>query len=913
MPLSKELFATARRVAGEAAEDPDAGSGSGPDLANPLNFMLWKFLRHMQEATRSGGAGGAVGADFSAGDNICVTFGHAVQSVRGCPWRVYDAQAAQELNGIGSWLAKQIKQLFDEYPQDPPTEEELVAVAAAKKAAKAAKAQTAKAKAKAKATSQKRAAPVPDAGPSLSQRDPNVPSPGSDDEAAPKRSKKTPKAKKPYRPKTGTANYAFMIVMYKEQMAGAKHFGKAELMAKAQASNLASSSIYGVENPGAAFRNGASGHYNGWSCLVGASGLNKKDPPLVTIWSNPLKIKLTEDGIALAAELYQEALAAGNIAPLSPRTAAAAACRAAPAGPPHAAAAPVRTAAHGAGASGLSPSIIPAPCRSGSQEASARRPWTGLRARRYLASLFSWPTGGGGRGGGYGCMPIPAYSQADRSQAQPAHSSQAAAAATAETAGDDDDEVICIDDSSDDEGAGTPLAPARANSAAMPPRESRLGGAPSSQPDDRHPGSGAAPAPRPPYVPMYQRLLQQQLLSQGDSQERLGSLPGSQVRGEDAPFAFKLKCVTSEAKHADSASCLHIRSPESGPEFSHGHALQETGRSRSSQFEDGYRQRGDWRLESMPAAAGSLRALRSPPIPPGRSFADVYEVCLIVDQREQFTNHVHGHGRMQKTEALAHHLTRIQTSLSHQGYAVNMETRQVIAGDAIWVARSRRNPREEYVLDCILERKSVEDLSCSIKSGRHEQQKFYMKKSGLRMLYYLVEGHPDQLATPASQKAVKTASVQNEIIHGYRVLRTGCPQETFSLLGQLTRCIATMYSTLGSKPAGYPAELPTYTAFVEQVTVSKTLTVKDVWGKMLSVVKGVGPNAVEGILNAYPTPMSLFKEYEKVKARARASGQEPEKAAREMLSTLRMNASSARGVGPSASHQIYDTLFHAMP
>lgn len=106
MPLSKELFATARRVAGEAAEDPDAGSGSGPDLANPLNFMLWKFLRQMQEATRSGGAGGAVGADFSAGDNICVTFGHAVQSVRGCPWRVYDAQAAQELNGIGSWLAK---------------------------------------------------------------------------------------------------------------------------------------------------------------------------------------------------------------------------------------------------------------------------------------------------------------------------------------------------------------------------------------------------------------------------------------------------------------------------------------------------------------------------------------------------------------------------------------------------------------------------------------------------------------------------------------------------------------------------------------------------------------------------------------------------------------------------------------
>lgn len=58
----------------------------------------------------------------------------------------------------------------------------------------------------------------------------------------------------------------------------------------------------------------------------------------------------------------------------------------------------------------------------------------------------------------------------------------------------------------------------------------------------------------------------------------------------------------------------------------------------------------------------------------------------------------------------------------------------------------KRDPRQEWVLDYIVERKGVADLLGSIKSGRYEQQKFWMKRCGLLHLMYLVEGKPEDLA-----------------------------------------------------------------------------------------------------------------------------------------------------------------------
>ena len=63
----------------------------------------------------------------------------------------------------------------------------------------------------------------------------------------------------------------------------------------------------------------------------------------------------------------------------------------------------------------------------------------------------------------------------------------------------------------------------------------------------------------------------------------------------------------------------------------------------------------------------------------------------------------------------------------------------------------RQDPAVEYVLDYLLERKSVEDLYGSIKTVRYESQKYGMRRCGLRHLMYLVEGDPNNLQDSGTQ------------------------------------------------------------------------------------------------------------------------------------------------------------------
>ena len=82
----------------------------------------------------------------------------------------------------------------------------------------------------------------------------------------------------------------------------------------------------------------------------------------------------------------------------------------------------------------------------------------------------------------------------------------------------------------------------------------------------------------------------------------------------------------------------------------------------------------------------------------------------------------------------------------HPGSAwvLGAQTRHAVAGDAVWLARARSGaPRAEFVLDAIVERKSVADLLASVKGGRYEKQKYLLRRCGLRRLIYLIEGVPE--------------------------------------------------------------------------------------------------------------------------------------------------------------------------
>ena len=72
-----------------------------------------------------------------------------------------------------------------------------------------------------------------------------------------------------------------------------------------------------------------------------------------------------------------------------------------------------------------------------------------------------------------------------------------------------------------------------------------------------------------------------------------------------------------------------------------------------------------------------------------------------------------------------------------------MQSLKLEGGDALWLAVERGDAGQRWVLDTVVERKRVDDLVASIKSGRYEKQKYLLRRSGLRRLMYLVEGDID--------------------------------------------------------------------------------------------------------------------------------------------------------------------------
>ena len=60
----------------------------------------------------------------------------------------------------------------------------------------------------------------------------------------------------------------------------------------------------------------------------------------------------------------------------------------------------------------------------------------------------------------------------------------------------------------------------------------------------------------------------------------------------------------------------------------------------------------------------------------------------------------------------------------------------------------RRAPGVEYVLDYMVERKRCDDLVSSVRDQRYAAQKYRMRQSRLRNLFYLLEGDPDITCEP---------------------------------------------------------------------------------------------------------------------------------------------------------------------
>ena len=144
--------------------------------------------------------------------------------------------------------------------------------------------------------------------------------------------------------------------------------------------------------------------------------------------------------------------------------------------------------------------------------------------------------------------------------------------------------------------------------------------------------------------------------------------------------------------------------------------------------------------------------------------------------------------------------TYIETQLITKG--IRPLVRTLPLGDFLWVAKcedssllSRYGEEGDLIaLDYIIERKRLDDLIGSIKDGRFHEQKFRLRKSGVKHVVYLVE----EIGISQEMKnkywpAVQTAIASTQVIDGFTVKRTRGLDESIRYLARMTNVLKGIY------------------------------------------------------------------------------------------------------------------------
>ncbi|XP_059811177.1 crossover junction endonuclease MUS81 isoform X3 [Hypanus sabinus] len=266
-------------------------------------------------------------------------------------------------------------------------------------------------------------------------------------------------------------------------------------------------------------------------------------------------------------------------------------------------------------------------------------------------------------------------------------------------------------------------------------------------------------------------------------------------------------------------------------------------------------------------------------------------------------------------EGASHRKRELVTELRKN--KINFDVRKLHVGDFLWVARERVQhcpghphpfrPRE-LVLDYVVERKRMDDLCGSIVDGRFREQKFRMKRCGLRNRIYLVEdcSFVKHLSLPES--TLQQAIVNTQVVDGFFVKRTKDVKESAAYLTIMTRYLQNLYlqKTLVScrkeeqaacskgETDSNTCVLLTFSDFNEGAMKNRAQTVKEVFAKQLMQINGISGEKAVAILNHYDSVASLMKAYE---ACPTAVGRE------KLLSNIKCG-STQRNLGPALSKTV---------
>ncbi|KAI0017244.1 hypothetical protein F4780DRAFT_613718 [Xylariomycetidae sp. FL0641] len=269
----------------------------------------------------------------------------------------------------------------------------------------------------------------------------------------------------------------------------------------------------------------------------------------------------------------------------------------------------------------------------------------------------------------------------------------------------------------------------------------------------------------------------------------------------------------------------------------------------------------------------------------------------------------------------------MQNELAKKGVMPIMRSLEL--GDALWVAKCHDPnflPRtgsegDEVVLDWIVERKRLDDLIGSIKDGRFHEQKFRLKRSGVKNVIYIVEEMAlDSENVKRYEEMVQSAIASTQVVNGYFLKKTQKMDDTIRYLTRMTMLLKKKYED--KSLLVIPTEVLTaknylpllehlrqkspttghyisYPAFASMASKSDMMTLRDLYLKMLMCTKQVtGEKALE-IQKRWKTPHELVKAFENC-----GPGEEGRKRKRDLVFNQLGNLYGRKKITRPLSHRI---------
>ncbi|KAG7299125.1 hypothetical protein JYU34_017637 [Plutella xylostella] len=192
------------------------------------------------------------------------------------------------------------------------------------------------------------------------------------------------------------------------------------------------------------------------------------------------------------------------------------------------------------------------------------------------------------------------------------------------------------------------------------------------------------------------------------------------------------------------------------------------------------------------------------------------------------------------------------------------EYRHLKVGDFTWVARSKANKDIELVLPFIVERKRMDDLGASIKDGRFHEQKFRLRKCGLKNVIYLVEHYGGNKHVGLPLPSLMQALANTRVHDGFKVHVTDSLTNSARFLAMMTKRLTIEYKDqdlIGTASETNENFLITFNHFNKTSAKSKTLTITDTFIKILLQLKGMSVEKALAITKTYSTPKELMETY----------------------------------------------------